>query len=49
MMLRDKLKYQVSQHFLLRDITFMLRWKLHHTVTVNQVDAATQAFWFDYL
>ena len=48
---RDKLKHEVGQHLLWHnkfilsyDMTFMLRWKLHHTLTVNHVDAAIAAF-----
>ena len=46
MMLRGKFNHQLSQHYmscdqfiLSCDMTFMSRWKLHHTLAVNQVDA----------
>ena len=51
MMSRDKLKYQVTQHFLSRDefillcdITSMSHWRLRYTMVVKQVGAATEVF-----
>ena len=40
----NKLKYQVSQQFLSRDITFMSRWRSRYTMTAKQEDTATDVF-----
>ena len=40
----SKLKHQVRQNFLSRDITFMSHWRLRYTMTGKQIDTAIDAF-----
>ena len=44
MMLYNKLKHQLKQHFWLGDITFVLHKRLSCNKTVEQVDATIDAF-----
>ena len=37
MMSPDKLKHQVSQQFLSRDMTLMSHWRIHCSLTAKQV------------
>ena len=43
MMSHDKLKYQVNEQFLSREIIFRLRQSLHCTITVKHLDNAKDA------
>ena len=42
MLLLDKLKHQVGQQLLSHE--FHVAWRLHYTITVKHIDAATDAF-----